>query len=178
MNVKNPLADRLLRVVEFLSTAGAVLSGITFGLMTLLILLEVLLRTFFDKSTLIASEYSGYTLATMIYLGMGFSFRQGAHIRITFLRERLEGWPLHLLEIICTMIGSVLCLLSTVFLWEMVHTSFLRGTTAYTVAETPLWIPQAIILVGLVIMTLQILAYLLFLILHGPGAVESRAVNI
>ncbi|MGW8195249.1 MAG: TRAP transporter small permease subunit [Desulforhopalus sp.] len=178
MYVRQPAADRLLRVVEFLSTAGAVLSGIIFSLMTLLILLEILLRTFFDKSTLIASEYSGYALAAMIYLGMGFSFRKGAHIRITFLRERLQGWSLHLLEIFCTLVGALLCLFSTVFLWEMVHTSLLRGTTAYTVAETPLWIPQAIILVGLIIMTLQILAYLLFLILHGPGAVESGKMNI
>jgi TRAP-type C4-dicarboxylate transport system permease small subunit len=178
MHLKNPIATRLLKAVELLSTAGAVLSGITFALMTLLILMEILLRTFFDKSTLIASEYSGYTLAAMIYLGMGFSFRQGAHIRITFLRERLGGWPLHLLEITCTAIGSLLCILSTLFLWDMVHTSYLRGTTAYTVAETTLWIPQAIILIGLVIMTLQIVAYLFYLILHGPGAVESRTVNI
>ncbi len=178
MHVKNHVANRLLRVVELLSAAGAALSGVAFTFMTLLILAEILLRTFFDKSTLIASEYSGYTLAAMIYLGLGYSFRQGAHIRITFLRERLKGWTLHLLEIACALVGSLLCVLSTVFLWEMVQTSFQRGTIAYTVAETPLWMPQAIILVGLVIMTLQILAYLLFLIVHGPGAVESKMVDI
>jgi TRAP-type C4-dicarboxylate transport system permease small subunit len=178
MQVNNPVANRLLRVVELLSAAGAALSGGAFALMTLLILAEILLRTFFDKSTLIASEYSGYTLAAMIYLGLGFSFRQGAHIRITFLRERLKGWALHLLEIACALVGSLLCILSTVFLWEMVQTSYLRGVTAYTVAETPLWVPQAIVLVGLVIMTLQMVAYLLFLLVHGPGAVESRTVNI
>jgi len=178
MHLKNHVANRLLRAVEWLSAAGAALSGTVFVLMALLILAEILLRTFFDKSTLIASEYSGYMLAAMIYLGLGFSFRKGAHIRITFLRERLKGWALHLLEVACTLIGSLLCVLSTVFLWEMVYTSYQRGATAYTVAETPLWVPQAIILVGLIIMTLQILAYLLYLIMHGPGAVESRKVDI
>ena len=178
MRLDNPLADRLLRAVDRLSATGAVLSGITFCLMTLLILAEITLRTFFDKSTLIASEYSGYFLAAMIYLGLGFSFRHGAHIRITFLRERLKGWPLHLLEILCASIGTLLCILSTIFLTEMVHTSFIRGTTAYTVAETPLWVPQAVILVGLVIMTLQILAYLLYLIMSGPQASDSGTVNI
>ncbi|PIE65401.1 MAG: DctQ-like TRAP transporter subunit [Desulfobacterales bacterium] len=178
MHLKNPFANRLLSVIEKLSTAGAVLSGVTFGLMTLLILAEIMLRTFFDKSTLIASEYSGYTLAAMIYLGLGFSFRQGAHIRITFLRERLSGWPFHFLEIICASIGSVLCILSTLFLAGMVHTSYIRGTTAYTVAETPLWIPQAVILVGLIIMTLQILAYLFYLVMSGPEARNSKTMNI
>ncbi len=178
MHVKNPVIHRLLRAVEQLSAAGAALSGVTFALMTLLILSEILLRAFFQKSSLNASEYSGYMLAAMIYLGLGYSFRQGAHIRITFLRERLKGWTLHLLEISCASVGALLCVLSTVFLGEMVFTSFQRGATAYTVAETPLWIPQAIVLVGLVILTLQVLAYLLFLIVHGPGAVESRTVNI
>jgi TRAP-type C4-dicarboxylate transport system permease small subunit len=178
MQVNKPVTDRLLRVVSLLSTVGAVLSGTTFVFMTLLILTEVLLRTFFDKSTLIASEYSGYSLAVMIYLGLGFSFRQGAHIRITFLRERLRGWALHIMELLCTSVASLLCLLSTVFLSEMVYTSFQRGTTAYTVAETPLWVPQAIILVGLTILTLQVIAYLLFLVMHGPGAVESGKVDI
>lgn len=178
MHLKNPVANRLLRLVERLSAAGAVLSGISFALMTLLILAEILLRTFFDKSTLIASEYSGYTLAVMIYLGLGFSFRQGAHIRITFLQERLKGWSLHLLEITCATIASLLCILSTIFLLEMVQTTYQRGATAYTVAETPLWIPQAIVLVGLIILTLQVLAYLLFIVMHGPGAVESRTIKI
>jgi TRAP-type mannitol/chloroaromatic compound transport system permease small subunit len=59
-----------------------------------------------------------------------------------------------------------------------VSTSYQRGATAYTVSETPLWIPQSIVLVGLIILTMQVLAYLLFLIAHGPGAVESRTVNI
>ncbi len=178
MNAKNPLVNRLLRFVELLSAAGGVLSGVTFTLMTLLILAEIFMRTFFGQSTLNASEYSGYTLAAMIYLGLGFSFRQGAHIRITFLRERLKGWALHLLEITCALAGSVLCVLSTVFMWEMVFTSYQRGATAYTVSETPLWMPQSIVLVGLIILTMQVLAYLLFLIAHGPGAVESRTVNI
>jgi len=178
MTAKNPVANRLLRAVEMLSAAGAVLSGLAFVFMTLLILAEIFMRTFFDKSTLIASEYSGYTLAAMIYLGLGYSFRQGAHIRITFLKERLRGWALHLTEIFCALLGSALCAMSTIFLWEMVTTSYQRGATAYTVVETPLWIPQGIILVGLVIMSLQMFAYLTFLILHGPGAVESEAVNI
>ena len=159
MNAKNPLVNRLLRVVELLSAAGGVLSGVTFTLMTLLILAEILMRTFFGQSTLNASEYSGYTLAAMIYLGLGFSFRQGAHIRITFLRERLKGWTLHLMEITCALAGSVLCVLSTAFMWEMVSTSYQRGATAYTVSETPLWIPQSIVPVSYTHLTLPTTPY-------------------
>lgn len=172
------MADRLLRAVHLLSVAGAVLGGVLFTLMTLLILAEVLLRTFFEKSTLVASEYSGYLLAAMIYLALAFSFRDGAQIRISFLKERLKGLPLHIFEITCTVIAAILCILSSIFLWDMVKTSFERGVVAYSVVETPLWIPQSTVFAGMVLLSLQVLAYLLYLILRGPGAVESNPVNI
>ena len=179
MNLENhPKVDRLLRAANLLSAVGVVIGGILFSLMTLLILAEVLLRTFFDKSTLVASEYSGYLLAAMIYLALAYSFREGAQIRISFMKERLKGLPLHLIEIACTSIAAILCTLSSIFLWDMVKTSFERGVVAYSVVETPLWIPQSTVLVGMILLLFQVLAYLLYLVFRGPGAVESNPVNI
>ncbi|MFO7876779.1 MAG: TRAP transporter small permease [Desulfovermiculus sp.] len=148
------------RVVSRLSSAGAVLSSAAFVLMVGLIVLEVILRSFFGKSTLIASEYSGYLLAAMIYLGLGFSFREGAHIRITFFQSRLSPRIYHWLEIFCHLAAAIICILSTKFLFHTVLTSYERGLQAYTVAETPLYIPQAVILFGLCVFTLQVLARL------------------
>jgi TRAP-type C4-dicarboxylate transport system permease small subunit len=54
-----------------------------------------------------------------------------------------------------------------VFIWELVMTSKARNLTAYTPAETPLYIPQAIVLVGMALLTLQILARLTALIVGG-----------
>lgn len=176
MQVDNSVINYLLRATQWLSGIGAVFSASAFALMTILILAEVLLRTFLGKSTLIASEYSGYMLAGMIYLGLAYSFSQKAHIRITFLKERLRGWPLHILELFCTAVAAVLCMLSTAFLWDMVKVSFQRGATAYTVAETPLWIPQAVVLIGMFIMTLQVLAYFLFLAFRGVNT-DSDSVD-
>ena len=177
MHVEKPVVDYFLRATKWLSGAGAVLAGLAFALMTVLILAEVLLRTFLGKSTLIASEYSGYMLAAMIYLGLAYSFSQKAHIRITFMKERLSGRPLHILELFCTAIAAVLCALSTWFLWDMVEVSFVRGATAYTVAETPLWIPQLVILVGMSMMTIQVLAYFLYLVFSGVKDVDGNMVD-
>ncbi|MFP4429539.1 MAG: TRAP transporter small permease subunit [Desulfovermiculus sp.] len=160
MNRQNPSGLWLGRAVSWLSSAGAVLSSAAFVFMVGLIVLEVILRSFFGKSTLIASEYSGYLLAAMIYLGLGFSFREGAHIRITFLQNKLSPRAFHWLEILCHLAAVMICILSTKFLFHTVLTSYQRGLQAYTVAETPLFIPQAIILAGLCIFTLQVLARL------------------
>ncbi|MFP4035230.1 MAG: TRAP transporter small permease subunit [Desulfovermiculus sp.] len=160
MNRQNPSGLWLGRAVSWLSSAGAVLSSAAFVFMVGLIVLEVILRSFFGKSTLIASEYSGYLLAAMIYLGLGFSFREGAHIRITFLQNKLPPLAYHWLEIMCHLAAAIICILSTKFLFHTVLTSYERGMQAYTVAETPLYIPQAVILFGLLVFTLQVLVRL------------------
>lgn len=132
--------------------------------MVALTVLEVFLRSFFGKSTLVASEYSGYLLAAMIYLGMGFSFREGAHIRITFLKGRLTGTIGRIVEIWCYCFAAVLCFLSTFFLWDLVFTSYERGLQAYTVSETPLFLPQAFLLIGMLVMSFQVIVKLVQLI--------------
>lgn len=152
------------RAASRLSSAGAVLSSVAFIFMVGLIVAEVILRSFFGASTLVASEYSGYLLAAMIYLGLGFSFREGAHIRITFLQNKLSPRIYRWIEIACHLGACILCILCTKFLLDTVLTSYQRGMQAYTVAETPLYIPQAIILLGLILFTLQVFARLVELL--------------
>jgi len=160
------------KTINRISDLGAIVSAVVFALMTILILLEVVLRTFCGSSTEISGEYSGYALAALIYLGLGFSFREGAHIRITFVRERLNRTSYFILELLCTAFAMVLSGLSCFFIWEMVLTSKARNLVAYTPAETPLYIPQTLILVGMIILTLQIIGQLDSLIIGGPKAVE------
>lgn len=153
-----------------LSTVGAVLAGLVFAFMSLLIVTEVVLRATVNSSTLIASEYSGYALVAMIYLGLGFSFREGAHIRINFLQDKLKPTVQQALNALLSVFAAIVTGIAIMAVWEMVRTSYRRGTVAYTVAETPLYIPQAIILAGLVILFLQLLAHVLNIIVSKGQA--------
>ncbi|MDZ7761827.1 MAG: TRAP transporter small permease [Desulfovermiculus sp.] len=173
MNKPKTFSLWLGRAVSRLSSAGAILSSAAFVFMVGLIVLEVILRSFFGKSTLIASEYSGYLLAAMIYLGLGFSFREGAHIRITFLQNRMPPLAYHWMDIFCHLAAAFLCVLSTLFLFDTVLTSYERGLQAYTVAETPLYIPQAVVLLGLFLFSLQVLARLVHLLFNFPGREQT-----
>ncbi len=167
MNTKQSgIVHLLQKTASGLSSTGAVVSSAAFVFMVSLTVLEVILRSLFGKSTLVASEYSGYLLAAMIYLGMGFSFREEAHIRITFLKGRLTGRIGWVLELWCYAFAGVLCVLSTVFIWDLVSTSFERGLQAYTVAETPLYVPQAMLFIGMIVFTLQVIAGLVHLIFN------------
>jgi TRAP-type C4-dicarboxylate transport system permease small subunit len=168
LKTRHPMIKLLVNPISRLSDAGAVLSALFFCGMVLMILTEVILRNFLGSTTEISGEYSGYALAAMIYLGMGFSFREDAHIRITFLSDRLGPVNAFVLEAACLLFVLGLSGLSCVFIWDLVTTSKVRNLTAYTPAETPLYIPQAIILVGMTLLTLQIFGRLVVLLLEGP----------
>jgi TRAP-type C4-dicarboxylate transport system permease small subunit len=161
MNGFQRLVLRVLALAKWLSTAGAILAAIVFLAMTLLTLSEVVLRTSAGRSTLIASEYSGYALSAMVYLSLGFTFSEGAHIRITFLNDALPKAAKRWLEVILLSAATFVMSVASTAVWQMVVTTRQRGTVAYTPAETPLYIPQAIMLLGLVIFLWQLVANLL-----------------
>lgn len=158
---------RLSGVANALSTAGAVLAGVVFVGMSLLVVVDVVLRNAIGQSTLIASEYSGYALAAMTYLSLAFTFREGAHIRISFIHDRLPPAIRRAAEVLLAMFASVVVFIGVLSVWEMVTTSFERGTIAYTVARTPLWIPQGFVLIGLVLLLVQLIAYALSVAIGG-----------
>lgn len=150
---------RLSKVARAFSTVGAVLAAIIFVGMALLVVTEVVLRNTVGRSTLIVTEYSGYALAAMTYLSLAFTFREGAHIRITFLHDRLPRVLRRPFEVLLVALASYVTWVAIRAVWVMVQTSFERGTIAYTVARTPLYLPQALILVGLGLLLLQLVAY-------------------
>ncbi len=155
-----------------LSIVGAILAGIIFAMMSFLVVTEVVLRATVNESTRVASEYSGYALATMIYLSLGFTFREGAHIRISFLNDRLPNKLRRLVEFLLAAFAAVVTSVAILAVWEMARTSYERGTIAYTVARTPLYIPQGVILVGLVILFIQLVAYALS-VLVAPSLTKA-----
>ena len=161
------LSRRLSGVSNFLSTVGAILAAAVFMGMALLVVTDVVMRSTTGRSTLIATEFSGYALAAMVYLSLAFTFREGAHIRITFLHGRLPTAVRRPFELVLVAGAIFVTWLAMSSVWQMVVTSFERGTIAYTVARTPLYIPQAVILVGLGLLLLQLVTYFLEVAIRG-----------
>jgi len=131
---------------------------VVLGLMTVLILVEIILWNLFEKTTLIADEYSAYGLAAIIFLGAGYCLKERGHIRITlvlgFLPEKLSR--------IITFIATGLTTAFMGYLWwyllKMVQATIRYNSTSGTLTNTPLWIPQAVMLIGAACFFLQLLA--------------------
>ena len=147
--------------------------------MTGLILTEVVLRTFFAASTHAADELVGYGVAGLSFLALGHSLEQRSLIRMNLLISGLDanGAARRAVEIICALLGILSCSIAFYFFTRNVVRNYERGYTSETVAEVPLWIPEAFMSVGLGIFVLQLVSYLIRIIanevdLEASGTAE------
>lgn len=148
--------NRIVRLTEKLSDWMAGLSAVMLGLMTLLILVEILLWNTLNKTTLIADEYSAYGLAAIIFMGAGYCLKEKGHIRITLI---LSFMPKRVAAII-TFVSTAVTTMFMVYLWwylfKMVQSTIRYESTSGTLTQTPLWIPQTLMLVGAACFLIQL----------------------
>ena len=147
--------------VDNLSEAGGYISAIFMILIVILINTEIIVRSFFDRSTYIADEYSSYFLVAVVLLGLAYALKEQAHIRVEVIRGRLSEQGKRVVDICGILAGLLLTLFITYHSIQMVWDSYSLDITADSISETPLYIPQLMIPIGLLLFALQLVATLI-----------------
>ncbi len=146
------------RLIENLSDWIARISAVMLGLMTILILVEIFLWNIFTKTTLIADEYCAYGLAAIIFFGAGYCLKERGHIRITlvlgFLPEKLS----RTITFAATGVTTAFMGYLWWYLFKRVGATVRYNSTSGTLTNTPLWIPQTLMLVGAACFLIQLFA--------------------
>ncbi|WP_417584888.1 TRAP transporter small permease [Nitrincola sp.] len=150
----------LLRLFESLSKIlnriGATISIILIIYMLAHILIEIILRML-GKSTFILDEYIGYAVAVMTFLGLPYVLEKGGLIRVSLILDRFPSkyhWPL---ELFSSLITAGCFLWISIFWFKNVQRSYSRGIISDTMAETPIWIPEGAVLIGMWLVGLTLL---------------------
>jgi TRAP-type C4-dicarboxylate transport system permease small subunit len=135
------------------------LSGVLAAFFLLLILLFVLAQIGARLAGTVvpsADEFAGFSLSASSFLALGYAFRQGVHIRVTILRERIS--PAYRLQLDRIAIGMAVVLVSylTYFVWELVIDSFDFGDMTEGLIPLPLWLPQCGMVAGITVLCLAV----------------------
>ena len=138
------------------------------------ILLEIVLRSFFATSTHVAEEFVGYGLAALVYLGLAHTLNEGGLIRVDLVLLRLPRAARRVAEIGIILVSFAAMLFVTYFVARSVVRNYQLGTVSWTIAEVPFWIPEGVVLLGMVLFMLALVAYF-FRILAGARIVDERA---
>ncbi|WP_331775995.1 TRAP transporter small permease subunit [Sulfurospirillum sp. 1612] len=162
-SIKNKMLKRyFLKFDKGLNTLGVFLSSLCIIALVALILLEIVLRTFFDTSTMFADEYSGYFYLASVFLSLGFAFREKAHIRINILTSRLKNVKLkQALDIYAGVVTFFVILFILYRVILMCMDSYEFEILSEGVSATPIYMTQIPMIVGLFIFVIAILAFII-----------------
>lgn len=155
------MANKICDGIEKCAQVGSYLSGLFILLIVMLISVEIVARLALNTSTQVSEEYTGYFMAAVVALGIGYAFKEGAHIRIEMLRSVLRPAPRRLLDQAMACVAVVLTSYAGYHSVRMVIDAYVRGIKADTISETPVFIPQLVIPIGLTVFALQVSATLL-----------------
>jgi len=161
------LFEKLLKTSKALSRLAIWGGGTCILLISLFICAEVLLRKFFSISSGGADEISGYALAISFSWALSLTVINRAHVRIDAIYTRMGTKTQAVLDCLSilalTIYGLVLAYYCTAILIETVALDAKANTTL----GTPLWIPQSLWLIGIVLfaLTCVLLTILSFLAL-------------
>lgn len=144
-----------------LSNGGAFIASVLLVVLVGLIIVEIIMRSFFNASTMRADEYSGYLYLALVCFGFGYTFMRDGHIRITFLSAKISSKASSYVDIfagIATL--SVLCF---AFYRTLLLTrdSFETGVVSEGVSATPLYLPQLALPFGFGLFIVAVIAYIL-----------------
>lgn len=165
------------RFTHALSVVAATFAGVLLLLMVGHTVLEMTLRTFFDRSTYVLDEFVGYAVAALTMLGLGYALNTGGILRVNLMTRKLPAGVLRWLELANVLMVLALMGVLIRFQYAAVATAFRRGTLSGTLSNTPTWIPMAVFLAGITLFALQLVAYAIRLVRTGE-IIESTSEEI
>lgn len=158
-----------------LNRAAAIVAAVLLVAMVGLILLEIVLR-YFSRSTFMADALVGHGVAATTFLALGWALEKGTMIRISVLTRRLPPAPRHVAEAFTIVATEALIVGLIYFQWRTVSKLWVRGSVSHHHFPIPLWIPEAIFLVGLALLAIQLLVRLCRLLALGLEREEQLTI--
>lgn len=153
--------ERVIGAIGWISRVAGVLGVVALVLMAVLILAEVVARNSLGTSIAISWDYAAYAMGAVFFLAAGDALRLEVHVRVTLLKEALPERAARMLDLVVAVVGFFLLIYITYCLFDLAYNSYRRGAQSFSVVATPLVVPQAILVVGSGIFTLQMLARIL-----------------
>jgi TRAP-type C4-dicarboxylate transport system permease small subunit len=141
--------------------------------LTLLMLAEITVRALSNfiawvpADIPVAWEYSSYLMAACFTFGAAMTLRAGGHIRVTLVLGRLAPGPRRLMEVAASLVAMLFVGFLATAMVRFSWSAFERGQTSIS-SGTLLWIPEAVIAFGMVLLALQFLARFIQAVLGLP----------
>lgn len=96
-------------------------------------------------------DFAAYALVATTFLALAPTFKAGAHIRVQVLLDRLPPRAARIAELWALGVAFALTAYFAWWTFDFVRDSWRFNEVATAMVATPLWIPRALMLLGLVV---------------------------
>ncbi len=159
----------LFRWVDRLSAYSNFIAMVSMGLMSVLIIVEIAGRLFFNFSTLISEEWSSYLLIYLIFFGLANAFKVNAFITVDIAYNRFSQKIREQLRFCSIILALIFIAIFDYELITFVVSTYQKHLKSISFSETPLIIPQIAMPIGMTLLGLQLLRESIVKILSPRG---------
>lgn len=124
------------------------------------------------------ADFTGFFLAASIFLALAYALREGGHIRVTLLLNRLPARAQRGFEIAVVAAALTMSAYASWFVFQLVYESFEYGDRSSGMVSVPLWLPQLPVAFGLTILTIALLDELVGLLRGRPASWDGKGENL
>lgn len=124
-----------------------------------------------------ADDLAGYALTASSFLALAHTLRAGGHIRLTLLIRRADRGQRLLLESGCLAFGVLVTGYFAYHVVDMAWDAYRFGERSQGILSVPLWIPQAVMALGAVVLFVAFVDDLVVIFRGGATSYERAAAD-
>ena len=100
------------------------------------------------------ADFAGFFLAASSFLALAYTLRAGAHIRVNLLIRHLSERRRLWVELWCVFVGAAVSVFFAFYALHLTLESFEFGDLSPGMVPVPLWIPQSVMTLGLMVLAI------------------------
>jgi TRAP-type C4-dicarboxylate transport system permease small subunit len=156
--------ERITAGIDRACEAGAWVAAACCAALAAMLFVESISTAAFAWSQPWAVEYAAYLCGLSLILGSGYALRHGAHIRVEVLLNLAPRRLARGIDLACTLLALWIAGFLFAGLLELALRSRALKSVSYFAMQTPLWIPQGALALGVALLFLALAARALRLV--------------
>ncbi|SHJ56125.1 TRAP transporter small permease [Hespellia stercorisuis] len=159
MNILKKIWYYYQKIMDCLTRYVALLSGIILFAMMVLVTVYIVLRKTMGPGNLDAVEISGYMMVFIVFGSLAKTFREGGLLRVELLYDKYPIRIKKIMDVILGIVALIYCSILTKYSWQLMMKSYVNGTRSVSTYRVLLYIPQAILVFGGILLFLTLIEY-------------------
>lgn len=124
------------------------------------------------------ADFTGFFLAAASFFALAFTLREGGHIRVTLFIQHTPPRLRRLIEFWCVGLATAVSIYFAWYMGLLVLEAFEYNDLSSGMIPVPLWIPQAGMLAGLIVLSIALIDELLGLLRGADPSYQDKGENL